>query len=281
MNGLCHRDCNVFKRLSHAPMTWRRRPLMIPSRLYEAAFGFQHTRYLDRLLPVSRPVAQIYSEAGFDMRQSTIISDVIDYRSIVSNGRGVAARPPASANNEPWNLLFVGRLTPSKGVDILLEALAMLDEPPVRLHIVGDGITRGALVEQVQRLGLSQRVDFHGWIANEELVQMYARKHAFVHPGIWPDPCPRAVLECMAAGIPAIVSRLGGPPWMLDGHGHTFERANPTDLANTIRTAFKHYDRTLDMARQARERAAAFDYRRVTPHLEQVYDQLVGARERA
>jgi glycosyltransferase involved in cell wall biosynthesis len=280
MDGLCHRDCTLFKRLSHAPMAWRRRPLMIPSRLYEAARGFEDLRYLDRLLPVSRPVAQIYSEAGFDMRHSTVISDVIDFEAIVSRGTRTAPRPPSRAHNEPWSLLFVGRLTPSKGVDTLLEALALLDGPDaplVRLHIVGDGIARAALEKQVLRLGLSQRVDFHGWVANHELVQVYADKHAFVHPGKWPDPCPRAVLECMAAGIPAIVSRLGGPPWMLDGHGFTFERANPTDLARTIRRAFEDYDCTLEMARQARDRAAAFDFRRVVPDLEQVYDQLVGA----
>jgi starch synthase len=285
MDGLCQRECTLFKRLSHAPMAWRRRPLMLPSRLYEAARGFEDIQYLDRLLPVSRPVAQIYSEAGFDMRHSTIISDVIDYEAIVSRSAWAAPRPPTRARNEPWNLLFVGRLTPSKGVDTLLDALALLDgpedAPQVRLHIVGDGIARAALVEQVQRLGLSQRVDFHGWIANDALVQLYARKHAFVHPGKWPDPCPRAVLECMAAGIPAIVSRLGGPPWMLDGHGFTFERANPADLARTIRHAFDDYDATLEMARQARDRAAAFDYRRVVPALVHVYDQLVGARASA
>jgi len=169
--------------------------------------------------------------------------------------------------------LFVGRLIAAKGVDILIDALPML-ERPVHVHIAGDGPQRATLAAQVKALGLEARVTFHGWVANLDLWQLQNQTHVFVHPGTWPDPCPRAVLEAMAAGLPTIVSRVGGPPWMLADAGYSFEPGNAADLARTINAAFATYERTQDLASRARERAAEFDYRRVTPLLEQVYREV-------
>ena len=108
-------------------------------------------------------------------------------------------------------VLFVGRLDEEKHVDELLHAVALLHqqvaerELDIRLDIVGDGSRRAAWEQLAARLGVRERVVFHGFVGEDALVEAYARCDVFCMPGI-AELQSLATMEAMAAGKPVIAA---------------------------------------------------------------------------
>ncbi len=103
-------------------------------------------------------------------------------------------------------LLFVGRLEKEKHVDELLHALSRIaPETSVRLDIVGTGGLRSNLESLSRRLGLQDRVSFHGAVSDDDLVQAYRRADVFVMPGT-AELQSLATLEAMAAARPIVAA---------------------------------------------------------------------------
>ena len=119
-------------------------------------------------------------------------------------------RTPPSASKQ---LLYVGRLSPEKGVGVLVEAFSrLMDRNGLQLVIVGDGPERAALE---RRAGPGVR--FVGRLPHEETLRRMHDARALVFPSIWYEGQPMAVLEAMAAGLPVVASDLGGVPEILGG----------------------------------------------------------------
>jgi glycosyltransferase involved in cell wall biosynthesis len=111
--------------------------------------------------------------------------------------------------------LFVGRVTPVKGISPLLEALARIEG---RLEICGTGWGIAAARSETKRLGLQGRVTFAGWVAPQELDAAYRRARIVVVPSLWPEPFGLVGIEAMAHRRPVIGSATGGiPDWLVDG----------------------------------------------------------------
>ena len=110
-------------------------------------------------------------------------------------------------------VLFVGRLVPYKGVDVLLDALSRLDAAAT---IVGDGPQRAALEAQARALGISGRVKFLGSVGEEELAALYRACDVFALPSVTRQEAFGVVqLEAMAAGKPVVSTELGtGVGWV-------------------------------------------------------------------
>lgn len=127
-----------------------------------------------------------------------------------------AEAPPGRAAGGPVAFIFLGRLVDWKGVDILIEAFAILPPTqPVELLIVGDGPERPRLEALAAGLGLAGRVRFHGFVPQSECPPLLAAADAMVLPSLY--ECGGAVvLEAMAAGLPVIASDWGGPADYLD-----------------------------------------------------------------
>ena len=110
------------------------------------------------------------------------------------------------------NLLFVGRLVPYKGADILIEAISNLNlsiQEIIKLTIVGDGPEHKALKNQVSKLSLNDKVNFTGWVEQQETVSYYRDSDIFCFPSVR-EFGGAVVLEAMANGLPCIVINNGG-----------------------------------------------------------------------
>ncbi len=107
------------------------------------------------------------------------------------------------------DILFVGRLAPVKGLRVLLEAFAAAREkhPGLRLTIVGDGEDRAHLEEMARPMG--DAVRFTGYLSQEEVAEALANVDAFVLPS-FAEGLPVVLMEALAAGKPAIASRVAG-----------------------------------------------------------------------
>jgi glycosyltransferase involved in cell wall biosynthesis len=117
--------------------------------------------------------------------------------------------------------VFAGRLSPEKGVDTLIRAVARatglgaLAPGGVILDIAGDGPERGAL-EALARSEAPGRVRFRGRLAREELQALVREAVLSVVPSRWYENQPLAVLESFALGVPVLSTDLGGLPELVD-----------------------------------------------------------------
>lgn len=111
--------------------------------------------------------------------------------------------PRSADKGERRVLISVGNLRKEKGHATLIEAFAKLasDHPHWELEIAGEGVERQSLEEQVRRLGLGERVTFHGTVS--DIASLYARADLFAMPSSY-ECSPLAAAEALMSGVPAI-----------------------------------------------------------------------------
>lgn len=144
-----------------------------------------------------------------------------------------ASRRPADAAIQ---LLYVGRLDQWKGVDVLLDSLAMArSRRPVRLIILGDGVERPSLDARARSLGLEHRVSFLGRRSDREVIQRYRSADLVIIPSRF-ESIPLVMLEAMAVGVPVAAMAVGGIPMILDRgkFGTLIKPGSPRHLAKAI-----------------------------------------------
>jgi glycosyltransferase involved in cell wall biosynthesis len=118
--------------------------------------------------------------------------------------------PGGPARREATLFLFVGRLVPEKGVDILLDAFAsVLQRIPAELEIIGEGPERAKLAEKANRLGCGASVCFRGWLGPEDRAQRMRACDVYVTPSLQ-EAGGTTVLEAMASARPVIAAAWGG-----------------------------------------------------------------------
>ncbi len=149
---------------------------------------------------------------------------------------------PISIAGEPGNqLLFIGRLCETKGVQDLLEALALIPEPlrPV-VDLVGEGVLRMELEQRVQVLGLSPVVRFLGSRTAEWIAEQGPHYKALIAPFCKAsngdrDTGPVVVKESMAMGLPVLTTHFMGCKEMVaDETGMRVAPNAPSELAEAI-----------------------------------------------
>jgi len=187
----------------------------------------------------------------------------------------------------PVQLLFVGRLVPYKGADMLIDALSQVPGTAGRqwhLTLVGDGPERPHLERQVHRLGLARQVSFMGWVAQSQTREFYAAADIFCFPSIR-EFGGAVVLEAMASGLPCIVADHGGiAEYVTSDCGFKIPPRNReylvTQLARHIAQLCEDRDLRLTLGRQARERAREFAWEAKARHVVATYEKILQRRGR-
>ncbi len=105
------------------------------------------------------------------------------------------------------NVLYSGRITREKGVDLLADAFLAAHARDPRLHLVLAG---GGPEQERLRECLGERASFLGWLEGEELARVYASADIFLFPSAT-DTFGQVILEAQASGLPVIALALGGP----------------------------------------------------------------------
>ncbi len=113
------------------------------------------------------------------------------------------------ASGGPVRLLFAGLLRHYKGVDVLLQALPLIDRP-VTLTVAGDGPERATLQQLSARLGLDAFVRFVGRVPDAELPDLYRSHDVFVLPAVSSaEAFGQVLVEAMLSGLPCVTTELG------------------------------------------------------------------------
>jgi glycosyltransferase involved in cell wall biosynthesis len=129
---------------------------------------------------------------------------------VVHNGVGKDDFAPVAAQADATDLVCVGELRMLKGIDLLIEALAMFKQSgrPVRATVAGSGPDEAQLKALAERLGIGDRIRFVG---HRPAREAFALGHILVVPSRI-ESLPYVVLEAAAAGMPIVATRAGGIP---------------------------------------------------------------------
>ncbi|CEK16583.1 glycosyltransferase [Chthonomonas calidirosea] len=168
----------------------------------------------DVVIAPSHYVAQALARCGIAVPIQVVPSGVIPPH--VTPGDRESVRCQIGISEEVPVLLYVGRLAPEKRVDLLLEAVALLEQRSLkgpqgafRLLLVGDGPCRAQLEWQVQRLGIQGRVVFVGAQPHAKIGAWYAAADIFLMPSPM-ETQGLVVIEAMNCGLPCIAVSEGG-----------------------------------------------------------------------
>jgi glycosyltransferase involved in cell wall biosynthesis len=158
-----------------------------------------------RLIAVSPSVRRYMLEQGF--RASQVVC--------VPNGVPRIDVPPRTATPAQWTLGMVALFRPRKGVEVLLEALALARSQGRRvlLRAVGPFETpqyEREISQLASRLGVADQIEWTGFV--EDIGAELGQVDALALPSLFGEGLPMVVLEAMAAGLPVIASRVEGVP---------------------------------------------------------------------
>ena len=141
--------------------------------------------------------------------------------------------------------LCVGRLEHQKGLDILIEAASVLRKATndFCITIIGDGSLRDELARQISAGSLDVHVQLLGSVPRDELVRQYACSDAFVLPSRW-EGMPLTLLEAWAAGLPVIVTDVGGITQICRDRENALviQPGKPSQLCRAMRLLMDHPD---------------------------------------
>jgi L-malate glycosyltransferase len=182
-------------------------------------------RIYERLeLAVMKRAQQVHA-VSTAMKQQLLALDVANVE-LVENPLVVQQLAPRQERAVGSHFLYVGRLSPEKGVDVLLHALQMVQQTnKCQLSIVGDGSERGRLEKLAQDLGLKQ-IEFVGF---QPSVNAYlASTDALIMPSRR-EGLPLTLIEALCAGLPVVASRVGGIPEFVT-HGQNGLLCAPDDV---------------------------------------------------
>lgn len=177
------------------------------ARLYEGLARWVYRR-VDLVFAVSTVTAELLANAGVPASKIRVVPNPVALQP-------VATHPDhADSDSSELRLLFVGRLSEEKGLDVLLRALAASNvssnvSRSMRLDVAGDGPCRAAWMRLADELGLGERVRWLG--IRRDVPVLLSRSHVLVLPSRR-EGLPLVVLEATSSGVPVLASRVGGVP---------------------------------------------------------------------
>ena len=206
---------------------------------------------------------------------TTIVSDPTKVR-VVYNA--VETLDLNRNNVEQGRILFLGRLGERKGVKDLINAFAIVvkNHPHARLTLGGDGDI-GTFKQLVEKLGISDNVDFLGWVAGEQKNLWLSKADIYCLPS-YNEGFPMGVLEAMSANIPVVASTAGGiPDAIKDGvDGLLIEAGDVEKLAAHLELMISDRDLNTTFSTTAKKKFINnFSKQAVFPELDKIYTELM------
>lgn len=156
------------------------------------------------------------------------------------------------------NILFVGKLSYYKGVQVLIDAFKKCYSPNLKLNIVGDG----TYLPQLKHLaGDDSRIIFHGRVSDTILEELYCKSNFFVIPSLWYEVLPVVIQEAMIYGSPVVGSKIGGILDLIidDYNGYLFRTGSSHDLAEIIDKLCQSSDNLSRLGKNCSDFIQSFD----------------------
>ncbi|RBY96265.1 hypothetical protein DQ237_10420 [Blastococcus sp. TF02-8] len=223
----------------------RRRPLVVPSPLY------------DVLEPVPPTGTSIHGSRG------------------------------PTSGDEPFIVGLVGRFAPWKGQLEAVRAFAVADMPETaRLVLVGSPMFgeeeyESRVRQEVARLGLTDRVDFRGFV--EDVSRELMNVDVLLHASTVPEPLGQVILEGMAAGVPVLATRGGGPSEIISEgvNGILYTPGDSAEIARQVNRLWQDEELRQRLRQEGLRRAGDFSPEVIAPKVLALYRDMVAEHGRS
>lgn len=225
-------------------------------------FIFYFSKHANIKIAVSEYVAEIFRKNG--LKDIKVINNVVKVncpetkiknKESRANGRGslifaqdllhprLESRDFVAQNK---SIVFVGKLSLGKGVDVLLDACRLLLEAHKEFSVIfiGSGYLSTKLEELANTRKFSGRITIKGQMGHDEVLRIIKSSALLVAPSSWPEPLPRVVIESLVLGTPVVATKAGGISEILQGkYGLLVDKQNPSKLTNAILSIIKNLNK--------------------------------------
>jgi glycosyltransferase involved in cell wall biosynthesis len=207
------------------------------------------------------------------------LAEVLGVRKVrlIDNGVDCSLYPDMKPSHDPPRVLYVGLLTPRKGVLDLIEASRMLRAQGVRheLHLLGGTPDEGPAAALPVHEAAAGTADLLGTRPPEDMPRAYADADVFCLPSWW-EAMPLSVLEAMAAGLPVVATDVGDVSRLVTSAcGRVVRPRAPHLLAEALRPLLEDTETRRRMGQAARDRARSmFSSSATAEAIGRLYDEL-------
>ena len=222
-------------------------------------------------------IRQLYGEFT---NKIAVVPPGIDIKMFHASGTS-GARDELNIPKDSQMILFVGRIDPIKGLEILVQAVSLIaSKKDVFLYIVGGADEENKYLSSIKSLveetGLGEKVVFTGPVAHDELRTYYNAADVFVLPSHY-ESLGFVAIEAMACGTPVVASRVGGIPSIVD-HGSTgylIPWRCPEAFAGQIEVLLQNEDLSGFMSEQALKRAYSLSWDSTAKTVSHYYAEII------
>lgn len=228
-------------------------PISRKLRAYEALDRWCLKRF-DKVFCVSNVIYTALIQSGFSDNHLHYLHNAVDSVAGNSSYDSGQLREEMGCTPQDTLILSVGRLSPEKGLKILLWSFKekYSDTKNVKLIIAGDGPQRSELEEIVKEIKIAEQVVFTGH--RDNIQDYYKVANLFVMPSLT-EGFPMALLEAMQAGLPVIATKVGGIPDIIESgvNGLLIEAGNIESLGDALEMMLSDPPRAAQLSRNGKE----------------------------
>jgi len=197
---------------------------------------------------------------------------------VIPNGVELDRFFPAETaeKSKTLRLLTVGRLSVTKRIDMLIDAVEILHRTAIKLHltIVGGGKMERQLRNIVTERELSGVIEITGRMESENMPEVYRRNDIFISASMQ-EGMSNAMLEAMSSGLPIVTTRCEGLAELIDGNGLIVEQDNIEEIAKAVKRLADDSKLYKQMSTAARKQAEKFDWANVASSYIEQYRKII------
>lgn len=250
------RACNTCSYSDLLKCGIRNAPFRSPLSILARRFSFLNDAYI----LLSNNSKRLFEMFGFPREKMHVIPNFIYPKNLKVN------------IGHENTIIYTGQLIEAKGLDILIKSLPIVKEEidDFRCYIVGDGKASYNLKNLAIELGVSDLVEFTGFLGRDNLKEYYMKSEIFVFPVVWPEPFGRSLLEAMNYGLPIIASENIGREIIGDA-GLIYKKNDPNELAEKIIYLFENEKERKKLSKNAKKKIEDYYPEKVVPKVENLY----------
>jgi glycosyltransferase involved in cell wall biosynthesis len=265
-----YKKCNLLCRYSCLSDSSRSRTEKVLSMPYAGIYPLltSLTKKVDKYIAVSRHVRQEYIKQGYNEDRIIVIPNSLDINKF---GDGVRR------SHEYRNILYVGGMNFTKGVDILIRAFykAYRHYHDIRLILVGKGEELNQYKSLIKNLSIESKVIVTGSVPEDVVLYYYSIADLVVNPSIaGSEAFGITLLEAMRYGIPCLVADSGGCKEVIRDAGVTFRDRDEEDLMEKMMLILNDNQKLLALSARCKEVLSEYSNEKVVKSLIKVYDDL-------
>jgi glycosyltransferase involved in cell wall biosynthesis len=178
-----------------------------------------------------------------------------DKINVIHNGIDTNLFSPSGKKDGNIQILWIGRFTPGKGVEYLIEGFRLILDsfPDAKLLMIGRGPDRDDAIKKINELGLSENIEIRDFVSNSELPEIYQQSDVFVLPSL-SEGIPRTILESMSSGIPVICTELPQLVDIVEGCGLLVPVRDSKAISDSVCLILSDKIRAKEMGKKGRDK---------------------------